>query len=446
MQNLFAILLISFCIELSAQSSSTSFSLFFDKGESALTPADEMNLDEFISLVKDSTYNAVFIKGYADADGSEASNLELSELRVAAISSRFYGNKYKVESKFYGEKESINKNRNEEEKSLNRRVDLIFWTNYNLFQNKKKPQVFTFSPNRNIEFVAAEGTKIKIPANSLVYADGQAPLGDIQIEITEFYSMTDIIQNKLTTTSNGMLIISDGMININASRNDKDLRLKGGAVMDVGFAEREENDGFGLFYANNNNDNSPVNWVPAVNPSSIEKGWSISNVQLFMDDTIATSKSKFEYNKFGQRIRVTEKWEETKGISYDTLIMDKTINANKIILQATKLGWINCDQYYFKENAPAVEMFVEMENTISPNIVLIFNDKKAMISPSKSPGGQWVFSNVPVGEKVTITGVGSGEGKLYFAKQELVTSSTNVRLDFQESDIATIQNLLSGYD
>ena len=405
-----------------------------------------MGLEEFTDLIKDSTYNAVFIKGYADIDGSEQSNLELSEQRVVAISSGLYKRKYKVESKFYGEKGAVNKNRTEEEKSLNRRVDLIFWTNFELFQNKKKPQVFTFAANRNIEFTAAEGTKIKIPANSLVYGDGKVPAGDIQIEITEFYSMMDILQNKLTTSSNGALIISDGMINMNATKNNNALRLKGGATMDVGFTDREENDGFGIFYGEGNPANNSINWIPAANPAAIDKSWSMSGIKLFMDDTIETWRSKFDYNTYGQRIKVTEKWEEIKGISYDTIIIDKTINANKIILQATQLGWINCDQFYFNEEAPSIQMYVDIESTINSNVVLIFNDKKAMLSPTKIAGGQLLFSNIPAGEKVTLTGVGSGEGKLYFAQQEIVTTSGKLLLEFQESDIESIQDKLSAYN
>ncbi len=434
-------------VTLSAQSQPMSISLFFEKADYNLSPAQKLQLEEFKELTLDSGYNAIFLKGYADIDGSDLSNMELSQYRVTAVQQHLANSKYLIESKFYGEKEAINKNKTEEQKSLNRRVDVIFWTNYKLSQKKKKSQIYTFAPNRTIEFTAAEGTKIKIAGNSLVYEEGgQVPLGDIQIEITEFYSMADIIDNKLSTTFNGQLLISDGMINIEATRNGKQLRLQGGATMEVGFADREENDGFGLFYATENGNGDISNWVPAVNPSAIDKEWTIHGSKLFLTDTVEKWRSKFDYNNFGQRVKVTERWEETKGTWLDTLMIDKTINTNKIILQATKLGWINCDQNFFKENKPTVNLYVQMDNDVKSEIVMIFNDKKAMITPSKDATGNYYFSNVPSGEEVTITGIGSGDGKLYFTKKELVTSAQNITLNFEETTIKNIQEQLAGYN
>jgi len=441
----YSLLLIS--LTLSAQSQPMSISLFFEKADYALSPAQQLQLQEFKELTVDSGYNAIFLKGYADIDGSDESNLELSQYRVTAVQQYLTNGKYLMESRFYGEKEAINKNKNEEQKSLNRRVDVIFWTNYKLSQKKKKSQIYTFAPNKTIEFTAAEGTIIKIPGNSLVYMEnGAVPMGDIQIEITEFYSMMDIIDNKLSTTFNGQLIISDGMINIEATRNNKQLRLKGGTTMEVGFAEREDNDGFGLFYGNENGSGDVTNWTPAVNPNMIDKEWTIHGSKLFLTDTTEKWRSKFDYNNFGQRIKVTEHWEETKGKWMDTLMIDKTINTNKIILQATQLGWINCDQIYFKENKPTINLIVETGYVTGSEIVMIFNDKKAMMTPTVDARGNVVFSNVPTGEKVTITGVGSGEGKLYFTKKELVTSAENVTLNFEETTIKNIQEQLSGYN
>jgi len=441
----YSLLLIS--LTLSAQSQPMSISLFFEKADYALSPAQQLQLQEFKELTVDSGYNAIFLKGYADIDGSDESNLELSQYRVTAVQQYLTNGKYLMESRFYGEKEAINKNKNEEQKSLNRRVDVIFWTNYKLSQKKKKSQIYTFAPNKTIEFTAAEGTIIKIPGNSLVYMEnGAVPMGDIQIEITEFYAMMDIIDNKLSTTFNGQLIISDGMINIEATRNNKQLRLKGGTTMEVGFAEREENDGFGLFYGNENGSGDVTNWTPAVNPNMIDKEWTIHGSKLFLTDTTEKWRSKFDYNNFGQRIKVTEHWEETKGKWMDTLMIDKTINTNKIILQATQLGWINCDQIYFKENKPTINLIVETGYVTGSEIVMIFNDKKAMMTPTVDARGNVVFSNVPTGEKVTITGVGSGEGKLYFTKKELVTSAENVTLNFEETTIKNIQEQLSGYN
>lgn len=442
MRILFATLFVISILELSAQSQPITFSVYFEKGDAELNPADALTIDDFLALAKDSSYNAIFLKGYADPDGSNTANMDLSEQRVNAVVGKFYSRRYAVDTKYYGETVAVNKNKTEAEKALNRRVDIILWTNYKLVQKNKKPQVFTFPANRVIEFTAAEGTSIKIPANSFVYGTGDAPTGDITIAITEFYSMMDIMQQNLSTTSNGQVLESAGMINIEASRNNNALRLKGGSLMEVQFADRENNDGFGLFYGDENPRSEAINWTPAANPSSIDKVWNISGCKIFVSDTIEKWKSKFDYNKFGQRIRVTQRWEENKGISYDTLIMDKTIYANKIILQATRMGWINCDQFYENEK-PTVNLIVDAGSNLKTEIVMIFTERKGMITPVNNGNGQLVFQNVPQDQKVTITGVGSDEGKLFFAKQDLVTAATTIKLEFKETPIAEITGQLS---
>ena len=430
---------------LSAQNNSFTVSLYFDKAASDLSPANSMQLDDIKLMLRDSSFNAVFIKGYADNDGSDEYNLELSQKRVEAVQSYFNYTKYSVQSKCYGEKSAVNKNKTEDEKSLNRRVDVIFWQAYQLGSEKKKAQVYTFSPNKQIVFTAAEGTKIKIPANALVYENGTVPMGEVNIEITEFYSMSDIINNKLTTTFNGKLIESDGMININATRNNNPLRLKGGEKMEVGFAEREENDGFGLYYGKEDPRSNTVNWVPAANPWALDRSWSMSGARYYIGDTIEKWRSKFDFNKLGQRIKVTERWEVDKGTHYDTLIMDKTINTNKIILKATQLGWINCDQIV-NSTAPLVDISVKTTGDIAANVVMIFNKRKAMINGVSDGNGHLVFYGVPAGESVTITGVGTGEGKLYFAKLPFTISGTPVDLVFAEASVAEIREQLKGFD
>lgn len=438
MRILLATLFLISILECSAQSQPMAFSVYFGKGSAELNPADALTIADFMALTRDSSYNAVFLKGYADPDGADVDNMTLSEQRVLSVINQFSAKNYGIDKQFYGEHGAINKNKTEAEKSLNRRVDIILWTDYSLFNKSKKPQVFTFAANRKITITGAEGTKITIPAGSLVYENGDSPLGDITVELTEYYTMLDIMQQKLTTTSNGQMLESAGMINIEATRNDKKLRLKGGALMEVQFAERENNDGFGLFYGDENPRTQVVNWTPAANPSSIDKVWNISGCKLFVSDTIEKWRSKFDYNNYGQRIRVTERWEENKGISYDTLIIDKTINANKIILQSTRMGWINCDQFY-DNKIPTTDLYVDAGALFKSEVVLIFTERKGMILPIDNGNGQLVFDNVPSGQKVVITGIGSQEGKLFFAKQELTTASSTIKLDFKETGIADIQ-------
>ena len=93
-----SLLLIS--VTLSAQSQPMSISLFFVNSDYNLSPAQQLQLEEFKELTVDSGYNAIFLKGYADIDGSDKSNLELSQYRVTAVQQYLSNSKYLIESKF----------------------------------------------------------------------------------------------------------------------------------------------------------------------------------------------------------------------------------------------------------------------------------------------------------------------------------------------------------
>jgi hypothetical protein len=66
----------------------------------------------------------------------------------------------------------------------------------------------------------------------------------------------------------------------------------------------QKNDGFGLFYGNENARTQVVNWTPAAkSPPKLIKTWNISGAKLFVTDTIEKWRSKFDYNNLGQRIK-----------------------------------------------------------------------------------------------------------------------------------------------
>ncbi|MEZ5013737.1 MAG: OmpA family protein [Chitinophagales bacterium] len=428
MRKIFTLLLVASSAFAFAQSDVTGISIYFDKADFTVSAENNNLIQQFIRANAQSDYNSILIKGYADADGNATDNMELSQQRVDAVRRCVSGNAYAVETMFFGENDPLNNNSNDDEKALNRRVDVVMWTSYSLNTLKKPAQTFSFTANRDVQFTAAEGTTIYIPAGGLVYTGtGKVPIGKIDVSITEYYSMADIVQNKLTTTSGEQMIESAGMINITATSNGNPLRLKGGTLMEVGFADRKADDGFGLFYSNSPANNAPVNWVPAVDAKAVS-GWKVSGAKLWEADTVKKWRSKFQFNKYGQQIRVTENWEEGKEIWYDTLVMDKTINMNSMILQATQMGWINCDR--FVEDEQPVVMYVQTDKATDAEVVLIFKDRKALLEGRSMGEGKYMFNNVPKDEDVTIVAVAKAGGLMLFSAMDSNTGIqyNNVKL------------------
>ncbi len=79
----------------------------------------------------------------------------------------------------------------------------------------KKAEEFLIDNSRDTILFAAEGSSLYIPAKSLGGSKR------VKISLREFYKTSDIVMNKLNTTSNGEQLVSGGMVHISATVNDK---------------------------------------------------------------------------------------------------------------------------------------------------------------------------------------------------------------------------------
>jgi len=79
-------------------------------------------------------------------------------------------------------------------------------------QLKKTANEYVINNSKDTLLDCREGSSLLIPANSL---GG----GEVIISVTEFYKKSEMVLNQLTTTSDGNLLESGGMLHIEASRN-----------------------------------------------------------------------------------------------------------------------------------------------------------------------------------------------------------------------------------
>ncbi len=125
---------------------------------------------------------------------------------------------------------------------------------------KKASQNFTFKATDEISITCKEGTKIKIEPNSLVSTKtGKPSTKDISLQITEYYKISDMLLANLSTTSNGKLLETGGMLNIEAYADKQKLKLKNGRNIEIHFPNRKKNDGMLLFNGTKNNEG--INWI-----------------------------------------------------------------------------------------------------------------------------------------------------------------------------------------
>ena len=235
--------------------------IFFDSDKYTLTTEAESVLAKCVEQVKDKEIKQITISGHADGSGREDYNTSLSQNRANAVWDYFVSkgvDQKKIQLEFHGQLEPAQTNDNEQGRKLNRRVNVeIVWMtspSHEVAKEtdlhfEKQAQVFTLIPNKDTTIKCAEGTVITIKANSFVdEATGKPVTDSIRFSVAEYYKISDMLLANLSTTSNGELLETGGMLNLKATANGRSLKLKKEEVVQIKFAtEQKKADDFQLF-------------------------------------------------------------------------------------------------------------------------------------------------------------------------------------------------------
>ena len=103
--------------------------ILFDVNSASIKAESNGSLKEIANVLKENANVKVKIVGHTDADGSDASNLELSKRRAAsvkeALAKEFGIDESRMETDGLGESKPIDKNDNPAGKANNRRVEFV---------------------------------------------------------------------------------------------------------------------------------------------------------------------------------------------------------------------------------------------------------------------------------------------------------------------------------
>ncbi|MBO9200749.1 MULTISPECIES: hypothetical protein [Niastella] len=131
------------------------------------------------------------------------------------------------------------------------------------FQQLEKPaQEFNIDNARDTILVAREGTKLIIPANTLV-----SKAGPVKIMMQEYYKYEDIIAARLNTTSNGAQLVTGGMLQITAEQAGEAIKIAPDKAITVQMPTNNYDVNMQLFTgttpANDTVNSAKVNWISA---------------------------------------------------------------------------------------------------------------------------------------------------------------------------------------
>ncbi|KAF2508620.1 hypothetical protein EYY60_15955 [Flavobacterium zhairuonense] len=189
-------------------------------------------------------------------------------------------------------------------------------------KNDKKPQFFLINNLKDTTIVCAEKTKITFKANSLVLLkSGKEATGKIKISVKEYYAISDMILDGLSTTSNGKIIETNGMLHIVATANEEKCGLKKGKNIEIAFPQKGNKEGMQLFYGNWQKDQ--INWI--VDKNSVDLAQTFSDVD---EKPVYIGGNDALYKFIGKNYRLPE--EEISGKIYASFVVNKEGNVTNI--------------------------------------------------------------------------------------------------------------------
>ena len=119
----------------------------------------------------------------------------------------------------------------------------------------KRSQEFRIDNSRDTILFAAEGSSLFIPAGSL------GGSSSVKISLREFYKTSDIILNKLSTTSNGEQLITGGMVHISATVNDKPVTILPGKPIKLYMADTSRQMEQMQLFTGEEKEAGKINWI-----------------------------------------------------------------------------------------------------------------------------------------------------------------------------------------
>ena len=296
-------------------------------------------------------------------------------------------------------------------------------------QLKKPEQTFIIDATKNHTITCNDGTKLYIKANTFVTKQNALVTGNVKLVITECYTYTDIIANGLHTQSNGNLLQTGGMVNINAYQIEQVLQINISNPIQVVMPTTHKKTDMQLFNLVNNN------WV-----ANGQWQRNTTNQFSYQNDVIRHSIGGYTIKKYGFKkpfefLNITiNKKKRTIYIPYysttnyyDSNIDSIFVNLNNYTFNLRNFGWINCDRFSNMQTTNLEITTTEIESDIQIS-TLIFPKINSVMN-GYSNNNKIYFSAIPRNEKVTLIAFKATNNKVLTCIQSLNTSAASAKAE-----------------
>lgn len=333
-------------------------------------------------------------------------------------------------------------------------------------------ETFTVNSEIRTQLTASKGTKISIPENAFVNANGNSVSGNITIDVLEVHDQSEMIWYGLPTMSNGNILESGGELMVKAYANGQELGLANGVELDIEMPSENYNPSMTLYYGmETKNEIGDVNWLLG---DSLGYDDSISYDSIVYCDTVYYTyqdsiwiqdpnqlNDNYIYSTYGQNVDINYYTDSTNNDTLYALVWlgaitdyyldcnNQTQNPNEgYDFDFGSLGWINCDFLYLPTgNTSGLDVITPNDFTgANTEIYLHFSSVNAVADMEYSGSNLFEthYNGIPVGMQLTIVAISELNGTYYSSITPItMTANHSETITMTATTIVDIQNAIN---
>ncbi len=304
-------------------------------------------------------------------------------------------------------------------------------------------QLFIINSKKDTFLIGSKGTQMLFKANSFFDSLGQSINGSVRINLKEYYTVQDFINNRLSTqTVDGKLLRSSGMISLKLSSDNGSVRDAPGKPYMIKFKGLSESQIPDLFRGKTKMGNVEWELIDSTRLDPIiqftEKieaaGFGVEKVSWFIDTLGFISPTT------GDSVNFT-RWPRDWDQAVDSLtIYEDFLQRGYYLFETSTIGLINCDFFIDEE---LFYFTVELDNSVSDVFVVLDSLNSVMYPDSiNTKANQYLFK-IPEGKPITILAFNQDGGKYLFAIQKINTDLKRASLKQAEWALVKIKEEIS---
>jgi len=349
--------------------------------------------------------------------------------------------------------------------------------------NNIKSQSFKIDGSRDTSVVTENGTTYRIYSNSLVDSNNSITSAIINLEIKEALSPIDFIMANLTTTSEGEILESGGMIYLNATSNGKQLHIMKDKEIGVMLPDDSLMNGMSIYEGEKVN--GVINWEnpePVMNNElkSLERSFTTITYYHIGDSTASDEEQKkvddwlwIAGRKSGDKVTIGQSQIEILSFSKNVVSIRESVNGvfkqdviiNKgengfvedfntnYIFSVKKLGWANIDRLYSNPKSEEIDIIVTVDNSEEFGYVftsLILPEYSMYIPGYQKKNNNFNFSHndsekmvLPIGAKATVMATAyKGDTPYFCVKNIIIDNKLDLSMNLKKTSLVELKKEL----